>query len=407
MAVIKPKKFPRGFLWGTAASAHEVEGNNVSSDWWDWEQKGGTQPSGSACDHYRRFEEDFKLAKSLNQNAHRFSIEWARIEPSEGRWDGEAVDHYHQVLSSLKKNDLTRFTSLFHVTLPLWFARRGGFENGENIKYFERFAGFCAVEFGEKVDFWVTVNEPGWYAIAAYGLGLWPPQKKSKLLALKVYLNLIRAHKKAYAVIKKEKPRARVGSALNMAAIHYHGGFPLLAFAAKLTEPIFNRSFLFLAKDFYDFIGVNYYFHHDISPGDLFARVDKKIVEQTILMERDDLGSVFYPKGIYEVLMKLRGYKKPIYITENGIADAEDRLRERFIKEHLLWAHQALRSGVDLRGYFYWSLMDNFEWTSGFRPRFGLVRVNYKTQKRIPRRSARFYAKVCKENAIPATALKT
>ncbi len=398
---IRPKEFPRGFLWGSAAAAHQVEGNNTSSDWWDWEQKGGTSPSGVACDHYHRFEEDFKSAKSLNQNAHRFSIEWARIEPREGEWDKEAVRHYHRVLDSLKANGLTSFMTLHHVTLPLWFSQRGGFENSSNIKYFERFARFCAEEYGRKVDFWATVNEPLNYVWAAYAAGLWPPQKRKGLAAIGVYLNLIRAHNKAYSAIKDILPEAKVGPVLSTTAVHYHGGNPFLSFIARVVEVLHNRSFLLLTRRQFDFIGVNYYFRHDISFKDLSVEVSKKLAEQIILIEGKDHGFTSYPKGIYEVLVKLKKYRRPVYITENGVPDAKDELRKEFIKKHLFWVHRALQEGVDVKGYFYWSLTDNFEWIFGFRPRFGLIEVDYRTQKRTVRKSARFYARVCKENAIP------
>ncbi len=152
--------FPKNFLWGAATAAHQVEGNNLYNDWWAWEKKGGgTKPSGIACDHYKRFEEDFELAKKLNHNAHRLSIEWSRIEPEEGQWDEEVVKHYQEVLQSLKDKEMKTFVSLFHVTLPLWFAKKGGFEKKENIEYFKKFALFAASAFADKVDFWVTVNE--------------------------------------------------------------------------------------------------------------------------------------------------------------------------------------------------------------------------------------------------------
>ena len=394
------KRFPQGFLWGSASSAHQVEGNNVGSDWWSWEEGGCLESSGVACDHYNRFEEDFDLAKSLNQNAHRFSIEWARIEPEEGRWDGEEIKHYRQVLDSLRSRGIKSFVSLWHFTLPLWFAKKGGFERVSNLKYFERFVRLCAREFGEKVDFWITVNEPLGYAWSAYGVGFWPPQKKHLASAFRVYFNLVRAHRKAYRAIKGVIPRAEAGPALNMAAIHYHGKNPLMALGVRSFERFFNRSFLFLSRGSFDFIGVNYYFHHDLSLNSFSLEVNKKLAEQMMLMEKKDHGSFFYPRGLYEVLSKLKKYRKPVYITENGIADAKDKIREKFIVDHLAWAYQAIKEGIDLRGYLHWSLTDNFEWAFGFKPRFGLVEIDYKTLKRRVRPSAQVYAQVCKTNTV-------
>ncbi|OGC44265.1 hypothetical protein A2V54_02880 [candidate division WWE3 bacterium RBG_19FT_COMBO_53_11] len=394
------KRFPQGFLWGSASSAHQVEGNNVGSDWWSWEEGGCLESSGVACDHYHRFEEDFDLAKSLNQNAHRLSIEWARIEPEEGRWDGEEIKHYRQVLDSLRSRGIKSFVSLWHFTLPLWFAQKGGFEKASNLKYFERFVRLCAREFGEKVNFWITVNEPLGYAWSAYGVGFWPPQKKHLASAFRVYFNLVRAHRKAYRAIKGVIPRAEAGPALNMAAIHYHGKNPLMVLGVRSFERFFNRSFLFLSRGFFDFIGVNYYFHHDLSLNSFSLEVNKKLAEQMMLMEKKGHGSFFYPRGLYEVLIKLKKYRKPVYITENGIADAKDKIREKFIVGHLSWAHKALGEGIDLRGYLHWSLTDNFEWAFGFKPRFGLVEIDYKTLKRRVRPSAQVYAQVCKTNTV-------
>ena len=397
-------EFPKGFLWGAATSAHQVEGNNTHSDWWNWEQKGGgTQPSSLACDHYHRFEEDFELAKSLGHNAHRLSIEWARIEPEEGQWDEKEIEHYQKVLKSLKGKDMQTFVSLFHVTLPFWFAQKGGFEKKQNIKYFKRFALVVVSRLNDKVDFWVTVNEPQAVPLAAYAVALWPPQKRDKLLALKVYLNLALAHRQVYKALKNEFPAAKIGAVVNMPALRFYGGEPLKEFVPSVVKKFVNRSFLKLTRGCHDFLGVNYYFFHEIKFKDLTLDtndLDSEAIEKVMLLERSDLGWPIYPPGIYEVVMDLKKYKLPIYITENGVADAEDKHRERFIINHLQWLHQAIREGADVRGYLHWSLMDNFEWAFGFKPRFGLVEVDFKTQERKVRKSALTYAKICRENAL-------
>ncbi len=387
-------EFPKNFLWGAATAAHQVEGNNTHSDWWAWEQKGGgAEPSGLACDHYNRFEEDFELAKNLGNNAHRLSIEWARIEPEEGKWDEKEVEHYQKVLKSLKDKNIKTFVTLFHFTLPLWFAKKGGFEKRENVKYFDRFADRVAYHLGDLVDFWLTLNEPMVYADAAYLSGHWPPQKRNPLSALKVYLNLAAAHKSAYCSIHNIKRDAKVGSAINMMA--FHPGLKIAKFLA-------NDSFFSLTKGYHDFLGVNYYFLHKFSLRDilLINKISPKSVEQTMLLERSDLGWPIYPPGVYEVIMDLKKYRLPIYITENGVADAEDKHRERFIVNHLQWLHQAIKEGADVRGYLHWTLMDNFEWAFGFKPRFGLAEVDFKTQERKVRPSALAYTKICRENAL-------
>ena len=393
--------FPKNFLWGAATAAHQVEGNNLYNDWWAWEKKGGgTKPSGIACDHYKRFEEDFELAKKLNHNAHRLSIEWSRIEPEEGQWDEEVVKHYQEVLQSLKDKEMKTFVSLFHVTLPLWFAKKGGFEKKENIEYFKKFALFAASAFADKVDFWVTVNEPKTVIGGGYLQGLWPPQKKNRFLALRVYKNLALAHKEVYRALKNEFPNAQIGAVINMPALHYYGHRILGRFVPLFIRFLLNHSFYLLTGDTHDFLGLNYYLFHNIRFKDLTTKYTKKKLEQTMLLERSDLGWPIYPPGIYEALISLKKYKLPIYITENGIADSQDKHREKFILNHLQWVYQAIEEGVDVRGYLHWTLMDNYEWAFGFKPKFGLIEVDFKTQKRKIRKSALVYAQICKDNTL-------
>jgi len=392
--------FPKDFLWGAATAAHQVEGNNKYNDWWEWEKRKDVKASGIASDHFSRFEKDFELAKKLNHNAHRLSIEWSRIEPEEGKWDEKAIQHYQKVLQTLQKKRIKTFVSLFHVTLPQWFAKKGGFEKKENIKYFKRFSLFAASAFADKVDFWVTVNEPKTVVGAAYLQGLWPPQKKNKLLALRVYRNLALAHKEVYQAMKNEFPSAQVGAVVNMPALHHYGNQFLGRLIPSFIKLILNRSFYLLTGDTHDFLGLNYYILHNIRFQDLTTKITKKKIEETMLLERSDLGWPIYPQGIYEALISLKKYRRPIYITENGVADAQDRYRTKFILDHLQWVHQAIQEGVDVRGYLHWTLMDNFEWAFGFKPKFGLIEVDFKTQERKMRKSAYTYAKICKENAV-------
>jgi beta-glucosidase len=393
--------FPEGFLWGAATAAHQVEGNNIHSDWWAWEKKGGgAEPSGIACDHYHRFKEDFALAKKLNQNAHRFSIEWSRIEPEEGKWDQKAIEHYREVLQALKAERMKVFASLFHVTLPLWFAKKGGFERKENIKYFKRFCLFVVSLYADLVDFWVTINEPHSVVSGGYLKGIWPPQKRDKSLTIAVYRNLSLAHKVVYRALKSEFPQAQVGAVVNLPALHYYGNPLLEGLIPPIAKFITSHSFYLLTGDTHDFLGLNYYLLHYFRFQDLRMKITKKKLEQTMLLESSDLGWPIYPQGIYEALVDLKKYRLPIYITENGVADARDKYRTKFILDHLQWVHQAIQEGIDVRSYLHWTLMDNFEWAFGFKPRFGLIEIDYKTQKRKIRKSALVYAKICKENAI-------
>ncbi len=222
-----PLIFPDDFLWGTATSAHQVEGNNTHSDWWDWELR--YQPpnkrSGMATDFYNRFNEDIDLAKNFSHNSMRLSIEWARIEPIEGQFDQQAIAHYVKLLQTIKAKNMTVMLTLWHFTLPKWMSDKGGFENRKIIFYFDRFLKNIIPEIKEYVDLWITLNEPQVYAFLSYYAGYWPPAKKSKLALLSVTFNLANTHKKAYQTIHSLVPNAQVGMAQNNSsfnAFHKH-----------------------------------------------------------------------------------------------------------------------------------------------------------------------------------------
>lgn len=389
-------KFPDGFLWGAATSSHQVEGNN-HNDWTVWEKEnaerlskesGGKYPrenyiSDRACDHYNRYEEDFDLVKEMGHNAHRFSIEWSRIEPEEGKFNEKEIEHYREVICALRERGIEPFVTLWHWTIPVWFTRKGAFGKYDNIKYFVRFCERVASEFRNDVKFWVILNEPEIYAGHSYLKGLWPPQKKNPLSYWSVMTNLVKAHRESYKKIKKINLNAQIGIAKNN--IYFEG------WLAPVINWLWNFYFLNQVKNYQDFIGLNYYFHNRIK-GLKFNQNENK--------EISDMGWELYPEGIYHVLKSLKKYNKPIYITENGLADAQDKQRANFIVEHLKWIHKAIEEGVDVRGYFHWSLLDNFEWDKGFWPRFGLIEIDYKTLERKPRPSSRVYAEIIRSNAI-------
>jgi beta-glucosidase len=348
----------KGFYWGAATSAHQVEGNN-HNDWTEWELKNSQIKSGRACDHYNRFREDFDIAKQLGHNAHRFSIEWSRIEPEEGKFDEKEIEHYRQVISALKERGIEPFVTLWHFTNPVWFAEKGGWLSKNAPKYFERYV-YRLMRSLESVHYWITLNEPEIYADSSYLKGVWPPQNRNLLKYLKIFRNLAEAHKRAFVVIKKVNPDSKIGIAKNNT--YFEGRLFIL------KDWWWNRYFLIMIKKYQDFIGLNYYFHRK------FPKNENK--------ETTDMGWEIYPEGIYHVLKDLKKYRKPIYITENGIADARDEKRAEFIKDHLKWVHKAIEEGVDVRGYFYWSLLDNFEWDKGFWPSFVLVEMYYETVER-------------------------
>lgn len=395
--------FPEGFLWGAATSSYQVEGNCTNSDWWAWERK--TQPeekwSKEACDQYHLYEQDFDLINKLGQNAHRLSIEWARIEPVEGQFDQQEIDHYKAVLKALKDRGIKVMLTLHHFTNPLWFAQKGGWESFKAPGYFERYVQKIVPELKEYVDLWITINEPGVLMWGSYLSGKWPPQKKSNFSALKAFWNMAQAHKKAYKVIHQIQPSTQVGIAHNVASYDVFHDHSLRENLTKwFDDRLMNHSFYTLTgMKYHDFLGINYYFHHYISfsgktrlPGPIDVSVVKK--------EVTDMGWEIHPDGIFDVLVDLSDYKKPMYITENGLAAVNDDRRCRFLIAYLKEIYHAIQVGADVRGYFHWSLLDNFEWADGFDPKFGLVEVDLKTQKRTPRPSAYIYKDIIEHNGI-------
>jgi len=404
-------KFPKGFLWGTATSSHQVEGNNHLNDWWRSEEEGKLRhKSGRGIGHFHKYKEDFDLAKKMNTNAHRLSIEWSRIEPKCGEWSEDAIEHYRKVLASLKKRNIRVMLTLHHFTLPQWFADKGGFEKRKNIKYFSRYVKFITEEVGEYVDIWITINEPGVYIYQSYMRGgeddQWPPFKKSTITSLRVYWNLVIAHRKTYHIIHSvcddNKCSSQVGisqNVLSFATYRKHGLIDNLV--VWLAVNFANHGFYYLSgkKKTHDFLGLNYYFRVSLKR----TRGSLHVIQDDISgqgRETSDIGWEIYPRGLFDVLMDFRDYKLPIYITENGIATSNDDRRQRFIVAHLNEVYHAIKGGTDIRGYFHWSLLDNFEWHLGYAPKFGLIGVNRSTLKRTLKFSGKLYGEIAKENGL-------
>ncbi len=403
-----PLIFPKGFLWGSATSAHQVEGNNVRSDWWEWEQR--VQPvekrSGEACNQYMLYEQDFKLAKKLGHKAHRLSLEWSRIEPEEGVFNQDEIDHYKRVLKTLKDLDFEVMLTLHHFTIPQWLAEKGGWEKAESVKYFARFVEKIVPEVKDYVDLWITINEPGIIAYEGYITCKFPPQKKNRWSAFKVLWNLAQAHKKAYKTIHKLTTQPKVGFTNNVTSFHtYHQHSPIENLIKIIYEYFNNHLIYLLTGKTSDFLGLNYYNHQYIS---LSGKAKLPLLVDVSEFKKDisDMGWEIHPDGIFDILVDFDNYKLPIYITENGIATDNDDRRVRFLLSYLENVYQAIKAGVDVRGYCYWSLLDNFEWSSGFEPEFGLIEVDRETQKRTVKPSAYVYKEICEKNGIPHYLLK-
>ncbi len=408
------KVFPKNFFWGASTASHQVEGGTVNQ-WSEWElehakelaqtahqrlswlpnwhevkvhaEKPENYISGRGVDHYNRYEEDFDIAQSLNMNAFRFGIEWSRIQPAQGEWDEDEVIYYKKYISQLRSRGIEPFLNIWHWTMPKWFTDLGGFEKKTNLKYFDDFVRKVAVEFTEDVTYVITLNEPNVYASFSYATGEWPPQKKDWIKTFLVYLNLVRAHKRAYKILKKKKPSLQIGVAAQLANIQAKRPHSYIDSAStKWMRYFWNWWFLKRIRNQQDFVGFNYYFT-DYYTG--FARRENPRVPL------NDLGWYMEPEGLYPLLVRLWArFKKPIFVTENGLADSKDEYRHWWIEETIVAMERAISEGVDLRGYFHWSLLDNFEWKYGWWPKFGLVEVDREHgMKRTIRPSAKWFAK--------------
>lgn len=398
--------FPKGFFWGAATSAYQVEGDNISSDWWDWEKRVSIkEPSGKAARHYEFYKEDFDLAKELNQNCHRFSIEWARVEPEKGKFSEKELEHYRQVIRALKERSLVPIVTLHHFTNPIWFARQSGWLSKDAVKCYLRYVERVVGLFAEEVSFWVTINEPMVYTYFSYLLGVWPPQDQSLLHARKVTNNLSKAHIQAYQLIrgiykKKNLGYPKISIAQNLQAFIACQPTFRNRLAAYFRHKHYNLEFIerLLSKKTLDFIGINYYSPSWVELGgwginNFTSDVCKSNHRN---LRKNSMGWDIYPQGLLDLLRGLKKYKLPVFILENGICTDDDSLRWDYIREHLRSVHMAMEEGVGVMGYIYWSLLDNYEWDKGFKPRFGLIEVDYNTYKRSIRESARKFSAVCK-----------
>lgn len=416
--------FPRGFLWGTATAAHQVEGGNTNNNWSRWEETPGRiihgQHSGEACGWWSgRWQEDFQRAKDSGQNAHRLSIEWSRIQPAPDAWDDAALDKYADMLRWLVNHDMTPMVTLHHFTDPLWLADRGGWENPETPALFAAFVRHVLPALKDYTNLWVTLNEPNVYVMNGWVSGEFPPGKQNLWLAINVMTNLIRGHAAAYKVIHELQPEAQVGIATNYRSLAPAHHWSLLdKLPVHLSDQVFNRAFndtlqtgklnLVLksvkipeAVGTQDFIGLNYYTRDMVAfdlfrPGQMFGR--RFYPKDAQLSSTGFIANV--PRGMWDGLKWAHSYHLPIIITENGVEDDNDTLRPRYTLEHLHQVWRATNFNWRVKGYFHWSLVDNFEWERGWTQRFGLWGLDVETGARIRRKSVDVYESVCKENGI-------
>jgi beta-glucosidase len=419
-------EFPKGFLWGTATAAHQVEGDNTNSDWWTFEHEPGSpckEPSGTAIEHYKRYPRDIALLAGLGFNTYRFSVEWARIEPDEGRFDEVQLDHYRRMVDLCGKSGLTPMVTLNHFTLPQWLADRGGWLSASIAVLFERFTRRVVAALGDEVDWYCTLNEPGMVAFGGYGGGFpFPPALRGVQNWKAATAALVQAHKLSRAAIKELRPDAKVGLTNAMQEWESNaGGAPVMKYARRLMEDAFIEA----AVDD-DFIGVQTYTRIRLElarAAGLFAnlalgipQIEKLVVERFTSWQLDvasgvssepgvrttQMGYEFRPQAVAATVRRaaqlLPG--KPIIVTEHGIATADDAERIEFITEGLRSLHQVIADGIPLQGYIHWSAFDNFEWASGYAMQFGLIAVDRTIQERTVKPSGRFLGEIARANRL-------
>ena len=385
--------FPAGFMWGTATAAHQVEGGNWNNDWWDWEHRPGTpctEPSGDACDQWHRYGDDIAMVADLGFGVYRFSVEWSRIEPEEGEWSRASLDHYRRMCATCREHGVSPVVTLHHFTTPRWLAARGGWSDPATADRFARFCERTMGSLGDLVDFACTLNEPNIVSLFGYLAGTFPPGKQDLDLRRKVNDVFIEAHRRAVEVIRSGPGDTRAGLTLSM-----QQWWPLEGGESNVVRYRRNMEDVFLeAARRDDFIGVQTYSRLRVGPEGAVGPEDG--VETSIM------GYEIWP-GALEATIR-RAWEVtggvPVYVTENGIATTDDAQRVRFVAEALRGVQSCLADGIDVRGYTYWSLLDNFEWTYGYRPVFGLVAVDRQTFQRTPKPSARWLGQIARKNAL-------
>lgn len=404
----------KDILLGVATAATQIEGDDRNNSWYDWAERGNVSDGSSpvlANQHYRLYRQDIDLMAQMGIQCYRFGVEWSRIQPSEGTFDEQALQHYLDEVRYMKSKGIEPMLTLHHFTNPLWFERSGGWERKDASRVFISFAEKVLQYLGEEVSLYVTVNEPNVYATNGYFYGSWPPGKKSMSAVKRVLTNMTRAHIDAYGLIhdfreKRQLKDTKVGFANHLRVFEpQNGKNPYHRVCARLMEKIFQTSLTDAMMTgrcvfpvgktgrpvgkYYDFIGINYYTRSTVSG---FKDGVKKGAPV------NDLGWEIYPEGIAQLAKKLYDkYRAPVFITENGTCDAADAFRSKYIYDHL---YALTNSGVPVERYYHWTFIDNFEWAEGQSAPFGLVALDFNTQQRTIRPSGLFYSDIIKNHGV-------
>jgi beta-glucosidase len=388
-------RFPDGFVWGTATAAHQIEGGNWNNDWWAWEHADGTpcvEPSGDACDSWNRWAEDVELAARMGLGTYRFSLEWSRIEPEDGEWSTAAIARYRALCQALLDRGIEPTVTFHHFTTPRWLAARGGWETQLAAERFARFCARVADDLADVMRRACTINEPNIVASIGWLAGAFPPGKSDIELRRQVSGVFVDAHRAAVDAIRSAAPGVPVGLTLAMSDYQaIDGGESKRDQIRRGMEDVFLDG---VEGD--DFVGVQTYSRMRVGPnGDAGPETGVEVLP---------MGYEYYPASLEGTLRRAWEYTKgqvPLLVTENGIGTDDDPQRVAYVRAALEGVGRCLADGIDVRGYIYWSLLDNFEWALGYRPRFGLVSVDRSTFARSPKPSAELFAAIARANALP------
>jgi beta-glucosidase len=394
------RDFPEGFLFGSSTAAHQVEGGNVNNDWWAWEHAPYTtcvESSGDAIDQWHRYEEDFALLAELGQNAHRMSLEWSRIEPAPGEFSRAALEHYRRVLGALEQQGLTAFVTLHHFTLPRWLAEQGGWMARDAIERFARYTERVAAALGDLMPFAGTINEPQIVALMGYRQGLFPPGLRNPFMFGRATRRLIDAHAAAVEAVKGGRGDPQAGACLQLPAFEPARADDPVCVAA-CGRLVHEMEDVYLEDLAGDWVGVQYYSRQRVDPTatEGFAPAP----EGAPLTQ---MGWEIHPEGLHRAILSAARTGLPVYVTENGIATADDAQRVSYMRDHVSQVARAIADGADVRGFHYWSAFDNFEWAEGYRPTFGMIGIDRDDGlRRVVRPSARAYGELARTGSLSA-----
>lgn len=396
------RTFPSGFLWGAATSSYQVEGNIYHNDWAYESARQRIPAAGRAVDFYQRYEDDFTTAKTLGHTAHRFSLEWSRIQPEEHWFDAEAIQYYKQMLVSLRAKGMKSVVTVHHFTNPEWFYKKGGWLHPDAVLLFNAYVRAVVKELASLVDYWITINEPLVFAYNGYVKGIWPPFQHSFSQAMKVAARLKEAHLSAYRCIHEAIPGAQVSFAKHVRVFRAcrRGNIGQNHLLAYIRNALFNLEMVEWAvqRKALDFIGLNYY-TVDFIKSSLQDLSGKECGHNHYRLKKNSLGWYVYPQGLTALLKRFSRYGLPIFITENGTTEYTDDEYREYVKSHVSAVYEAVQSGVPVMGYLWWSLIDNFEWDKGYDAHFGLVSVDGSLQRTI-KPFAEYYKDICVHNRL-------